>query len=54
MNRKPGLHPRNRHHSRYDFDALTESCPALGAFVRPSPTGEPTIDFADPQAVKTL
>ncbi|MBD9249955.1 MAG: DUF890 domain-containing protein [Cronobacter sakazakii] len=48
------MHPRNRHHSRYDFDALTESCPALGAFVRPSPAGEPTIDFADPQAVKTL
>ncbi|EPN9363264.1 23S rRNA (adenine(1618)-N(6))-methyltransferase RlmF [Cronobacter muytjensii] len=54
MNRKPGLHPRNRHHSRYDFDALTQRCPALGAYVRLSPAGEPTVDFADPQAVKTL
>ncbi|PQV85325.1 RlmF-related methyltransferase, partial [Cronobacter sakazakii] len=54
MNRKPGPHPRNRHHSRHDFDALTESRPAPRAFVRPPPPGGPAIDFADPQAARTL
>ena len=54
MNRKPGLHPRNRHNNRYDFAALTQSCPALAAFLRRSPQGEETVDFADPDAVKTL
>lgn len=51
---KSGLHPRNRHSQRYDFNALSAQCPALARFVRLSPAGEPTIDFADPLAVKTL
>jgi len=51
---KPGLHPRNRHHSRYDMNALCQSCPALRDFIISSPAGEPTVNFADPQAVKTL
>ena len=51
---KPGLHPRNRHRSRYDMNALCESCPALREFITQTPTGEPTVNFADPQAVKTL
>lgn len=51
---KSGLHPRNRHSQRYDFDTLCAQCPALAGFVRPSPAGEPTIDFADPLAVKAL
>lgn len=51
---KPGLHPRNRHHSRYDLDALCQAVPALRDFITLSPAGEQTINFADPQAVKTL
>jgi 23S rRNA (adenine1618-N6)-methyltransferase len=51
---KPGLHPRNRHRSRYDMNALCQSCPALRDFIISSPAGEPTVNFADPQAVKTL
>lgn len=51
---KPGLHPRNRHRSRYDMKALCESCPALREFITETPTGEPTVNFADPQAVKML
>ncbi|MRT54697.1 23S rRNA (adenine(1618)-N(6))-methyltransferase RlmF [Enterobacteriaceae bacterium RIT693] len=51
---KPGLHPRNRHRSRYDFAALTESSPALAAFLRQGPHGDTTVDFADPLAVKAL
>ena len=51
---KPGLHPRNRHHSRYDLDALCQAVPALRDFITLSPAGEHTINFADPLAVKTL
>ena len=51
---KPGLHPRNRHHSRYDLDALCQAVPALRDFITLSPAGEQTINFADPLAVKTL
>ncbi|MGO1310622.1 MAG: 23S rRNA (adenine(1618)-N(6))-methyltransferase RlmF [Kluyvera intermedia] len=51
---KPGLHPRNRHHNRYDLTALCEACPALSDFITLNPVGGQTINFADPQAVKTL
>ncbi len=51
---KDVLHPRNRHRSRYDFAALTGACTELAAYVRRSPAGELTIDFADPDAVKLL
>jgi len=36
------------------MNALCESCPALREFITATPTGEPTVNFADPQAVKTL
>lgn len=52
--RKGGLHPRNRHAAGYDFPALVQVCPDLTPFVRPSPTGSATIDFADPAAVVML
>ncbi|QJT79928.1 23S rRNA (adenine(1618)-N(6))-methyltransferase RlmF [Kosakonia sp. MUSA4] len=51
---KPGLHPRNRHHSRYDLDALCVANPSLRDFITANPKGEATIDFAEPQAVKAL
>ncbi|MCL6264756.1 23S rRNA (adenine(1618)-N(6))-methyltransferase RlmF [Craterilacuibacter sp. RT1T] len=51
---KPGLHPRNRHQGRYDFAALQGVSPELAAFVIHNPAGEPTVNFADPQAVKAL
>ncbi|MCS2163398.1 23S rRNA (adenine(1618)-N(6))-methyltransferase RlmF [Scandinavium sp. H11S7] len=51
---KPGLHPRNRHHDRYDLPALCKDIPALAAFIVANPAGEQTINFADPDAVKTL
>lgn len=51
---KPGLHPRNRHVAGYDFAALTRTCPDLARFMRPSPAGTATIDFADPAAVLAL
>lgn len=51
---KPGLHPRNRHAAGYDFAALARACPELARFLRPSPAGTTTIDFADPAAVLAL
>lgn len=51
---KPGLHPRNRHHSRYDLTALCQSTPELASFIVQNPAGEATVNFADPQAVKAL
>ena len=51
---KPGLHPRNRHNSRYDMKALCLSCSQLQDFIVQTPAGEPSVNFADPLAVKTL
>lgn len=51
---KSKIHPRNKHRERYDFEALTATCPELSPFVRPNPYGDESIDFFDPQAVKML
>lgn len=48
------MHPRNRHQDRYDFTQLTRALPALKPFVQRTPAGEPSIDFADPAAVRML
>jgi 23S rRNA (adenine1618-N6)-methyltransferase len=50
----PSHHPRNRHQGRYDFVALVRVLPSLAPFVRPNPSGESTIDFANPEAVRLL
>jgi 23S rRNA (adenine1618-N6)-methyltransferase len=51
---KTRLHPRNRHRERYDFEKLICACPELSPFVRPNLYGDESIDFFDPEAVKTL
>jgi 23S rRNA (adenine1618-N6)-methyltransferase len=51
---KPGLHPRNLHRERYDFELLCRSCPDLASFVKLTPYKEESIDFFDPNAVKML
>lgn len=48
------LHPRNRHQGSYDFPALIRVSPALKPFVVPTPRGNLSIDFTDPQAVRAL
>ncbi|MDU4056492.1 MAG: 23S rRNA (adenine(1618)-N(6))-methyltransferase RlmF [Pseudomonas oryzihabitans] len=48
------LHPRNRHQGSYDFPALMRLSPALRPFVAPTPRGNLSIDFTDPQAVRAL
>lgn len=51
---KGQLHPRNRHQGRYDFPALLQAHPALARFVIRNPYGKPSINFADPAAVRTF
>lgn len=49
-----GLHPRNLHNARYDFDLLIKSEPKLAPFVGENSYGNLSIDFADPKAVVML
>lgn len=51
---KPGLHSRNVHQDRYDFDGLGKTEPELLPFVFENQYGDPTIDFANPNTVKIL
>ena len=51
---KPGLHPRNRHRTRYDFRKLVESYPALKPFVKLNAYQDASVDFFDPKAVIML
>jgi 23S rRNA (adenine1618-N6)-methyltransferase len=51
---KPGLHPRNRHRKRYDFDALMSAFPELTPFVRLNEYQDQSIDFSNPAAVILL
>jgi 23S rRNA (adenine1618-N6)-methyltransferase len=48
------LHPRNLHRERYDFKALIASCSELAPFVRLNEYNDESIDFSNPDAVKTL
>ncbi|UJF18327.1 23S rRNA (adenine(1618)-N(6))-methyltransferase RlmF [Vibrio sp. SS-MA-C1-2] len=49
-----GLHPNNRHHGRYDLPLLVKKEPQLANYLKLSPTGNQTIDFSEPEAVKLL
>ena len=48
------LHPRNKHHDRYDFKQLITACPELKPFVSINKFNIETIDFTNPKAVKIL
>ena len=48
------LHSRNFHRTGYDFPALVQAHPQLSQYVRPNAYSNDSIDFANPQAVKTL
>ncbi|MDZ5603420.1 23S rRNA (adenine(1618)-N(6))-methyltransferase RlmF [Pseudomonas sp. RP23018S] len=54
MTEKPTLHPRNRHQGRYDFAALIKAHPDLARFTLTNPHGKPSIDFANPEAVRVF
>ncbi|UIJ42023.1 23S rRNA (adenine(1618)-N(6))-methyltransferase RlmF [Vibrio kanaloae] len=49
-----GLHPRNQHTGRYDFEFLVSALPELKEHLIKNPVGEDTINFSDPLAVKLL
>ncbi|WP_162127414.1 23S rRNA (adenine(1618)-N(6))-methyltransferase RlmF [Flavobacterium phycosphaerae] len=51
---KTGLHSRNPHRFRYDFEVLLKACPELKSFVFVNEHQTKTIDFSNPEAVKTL
>lgn len=51
---KPGLHPRNKHRERYDFDLLIKDSPDLATYVRLNEYQDQSIDFFDPEAVISL
>jgi len=51
---KTELHQRNKHRQRYDFAALIKTSPDLSSFVKLNDYGDESIDFFDPEAVKTL
>ncbi|MBK9445578.1 MAG: 23S rRNA (adenine(1618)-N(6))-methyltransferase RlmF [Betaproteobacteria bacterium] len=51
---KPGLHPRNRHLTGYDFTRLTRAVPGLAPHLVSTLAGTPSIDFSKPAAVKAL
>ncbi len=51
---KSRLHPRNKHHGRYDLDELIIICPELKPFVVTNIKNEPTIDFSSGEAVQLL
>lgn len=54
MNKPKPLHPRNRNRTRYDFEELCKSVPELEAFLTVTKTTHKSLDFSDPDAVKTL
>jgi 23S rRNA (adenine1618-N6)-methyltransferase len=51
---KEKLHPRNRFRAGYDFPVLIACSAGLAAFVAPNAYGHPSIDYANPAAVKAL
>ncbi|MHB1178844.1 MAG: 23S rRNA (adenine(1618)-N(6))-methyltransferase RlmF [Daejeonella sp.] len=51
---KDQLHPRSKHRERYDFAQLVKACPELEKYLLKAAASDYTIDFTDPESVKTL
>jgi 23S rRNA (adenine1618-N6)-methyltransferase len=51
---KTNLHVRNLHRDRYDFKLLIQDTPELAKFVSINPYGDESVDFSNPDAVKSL
>ena len=51
---KTNLHPRNLDRFGYDFDQLIKNCPELKDYVSINEHNIKTIDFSNPEAVKSL
>ncbi len=50
----PPVHDRNRYREPYDLDRLVRAVPELTAYLRTTPDGRPTVDFARAAAVRHL
>jgi 23S rRNA (adenine1618-N6)-methyltransferase len=48
------MHPRNENADGYDLAVLTATSAALAKYIKTTPDGKATIDFANPAAVKAL
>ncbi len=48
------MHKNSLHNNKYDFDKLTKACETLKPFVFENDYSTQTIDFANPEAVRTL
>ena len=48
------MHPRNKNADGYDFAALAATSAALAKHIKTTQAGTPSIDFANPAAVKML
>ncbi|MBO3697801.1 23S rRNA (adenine(1618)-N(6))-methyltransferase RlmF [Roseivirga sp. E12] len=48
------LHPRNKHHGRYDLKQLVKVNPPLAEHIIKNVRNEDTVDFANPDAVRLL
>ena len=53
-NLKSALHPRNKNRAAYDLKALVKAVPSLQEFINTNKHGAPSVDFANPKAVKLL
>jgi 23S rRNA (adenine1618-N6)-methyltransferase len=51
---KSRLHSRNKNRERYDLMALTTSNPELKNYIIPNKSGEDSVDFSNPVAVRLL
>ena len=51
---KTRLHPRNKNRDRYDLAALIAALPTLKNHIIPNKLGDPSVNFANPLAVRLL
>ena len=51
---KSRLHSRNKNRERYDLAAVINTSPELNTFIKPNKLGDDSVDFSNPEAVKTL
>ena len=54
MNKEKGLHARNMHNQKYDFEALIKDHEKLKPFVNKNKHGDLGVDFSDANAVLAL
>ncbi len=51
---RQALHPRNRYQGHYDIGLLCSINPLLSQWVITTPGGQPSVNFAEPDAVRAL